>query len=86
MVSQVERTREDHMDIQRSLGRIEGKLDSLVYTLAAHTAEDTSNFMTIEKQMDQLQRLVWMGMGVIAFLGVSIPVAIAYISSKSLPL
>ena len=66
------------MDIQRSLGRIEGKLDSLTETLKAHTADDAVNFIHLEKQQYQLQRVLWMAVGVITFLGISIPTAISY--------
>ena len=66
------------MEVQRSLGRIEGKLDSLVETLKIHTADDFVNFTHLEKQQLQLQKILRMGLGVISFIGVGLPTAIAY--------
>jgi hypothetical protein len=66
------------MDLERSLGRIEGKLDSLVETLKAHVEDDRINFTQLEKHQFQLNKLVFMALGVITFLGVSVPAAIAY--------
>jgi hypothetical protein len=65
-------------NIQRSLGRIEGKLDSLVFALTEHTKDDALNFSIVDRQIDSLQRLTWMALGVISFLGISVPAAIAY--------
>ena len=64
--------------LQRSLGRIEGKLDSLSFNLTAHTADDHHNFSMINRQVATIQRMTWMALGVIAFLSISIPVAISY--------
>jgi hypothetical protein len=65
-------------EIQRSLGRIEGKLDSLTNSLTAHTLEDHSNFNGIDKQISGIQNKIWMAMGAAAIIGFSIPPAIAY--------
>lgn len=66
--------------IERSLGRIEGKLDEFTNVLNAHTKEDHENFESINQQLKVFQRLVWMFLGAGTFIGFWIPVAIAYIN------
>jgi len=65
------------MDLQRSLGRIEGKLDEFTNVLNAHTKDDHDNFEAINAQMKLIQRLVWMFTGAGVFLGFWIPIVIA---------
>ena len=40
-------------DIQRSLGRVEGKLDSINYALNAHVTADQVMFTAHEKKLDK---------------------------------
>lgn len=79
MHSEIETLKLDNANIQRSLGRIEGKLDALGNNLVNHTKEDYYNFEALNKQIDTLQRLNWMALGIIAFLGISVPIAVAWI-------
>lgn len=65
-------------EIQRSLGRIEGKLDSLANTLTEHTRDDHFNFEQLKAETAELKKIIYKSLGVIMFLGVSIPAAIAY--------
>lgn len=72
-------------EIQRGLGRIEGKLDSLVTTLSDHTKDDhynfesvTKNFAEVNKTIGNIQKNQNRGLGIISFLALSIPIAIAY--------
>ena len=68
----------EEFGIQRSLGRIEGKLDALVMTLAEHTKDDHYNFTEINRQLNQIRPIIYKALGIISFLGISIPTAIAY--------
>lgn len=70
--------RSETIDIQRSLGRIEGKLDAQAGMLAAHTKDDHYNFEAINTQLDRITPMLYKSMGVISFLAISIPAAIAY--------
>lgn len=72
-------------EIQRGLGRIEGKLDSLTSTLSDHTKDDhynfesvTRNFAEVNKTIQKIQMNMNKGLGVISFLALSIPIAITY--------
>ena len=55
-------------DVQRSLGRIEGKLDSLLDRLDAHTADDAENFKEIRAAVSVIQNKVQFWSGGIALL------------------
>lgn len=72
-------------EIQRGLGRIEGKLDSLTNVLSDHTKDDhynfesvTKNFFEVNKTIATIQRNMNRALGVISFLAICIPISIAY--------
>lgn len=65
-------------EIQRSLGRIEGKLDVISSNLVEHTRDDHFNFEQMKSQISSMQKIIYKSLGVISFLAISIPVAIAY--------
>lgn len=65
-------------EIQRGLGRIEGKLDALVNTLSDHTKDDHYNFERLNAIVETIQKSMYKALGVVSFLAISIPVAIAY--------
>lgn len=66
-------------EIQRGLGRIEGKLDSLVVTLADHTKDDHYNFERLNEIVASIQKSQYKALGVISFLAISIPIAISFL-------
>lgn len=45
-------------DIHRSLGRIEGKLDSMAFSFAAHAAEDSVSFKELRLRQDITEKRV----------------------------
>ncbi len=65
-------------DIQRTLGRIESKLESVGEALVVHTKDDHYNFEAMSQKIELINRNMFKALGVISFLGVAIPVAIAY--------
>ena len=50
-------------DIQRTLSRIEGKLDALGITMSGHSAQDDVRFANLEKELRGLQQSKWMLFG-----------------------
>jgi hypothetical protein len=55
-------------DIQRSLGRVEGKIDQLLDELGRHFADDTKQFQDIDNRLASVEKNVWYGSGVAAAL------------------
>lgn len=74
----IERGEAGRAEIQRGLGRIEGKLDSLVNVLAEHTKDDHYNFEKLTASVGVIQKNMYKALGVIAFLAMLIPSALAY--------
>jgi len=59
------------MEIQRSLGRVEGKLDQIIAGMALHENLDRERFAAIDSDLETLgkrtaglEKKIWYGMGV----------------------
>lgn len=53
-------------EIQRSLGRIEGKIDGLEQAIKQHFEDDKVNFGNIRKDIGNIQKKTWFGAGTVA--------------------
>ena len=60
----------DEVDIQRSLGRLEGKMDLMLSNMQSHLMEDTARFKLFDDRLDvfdkrqsTLERKAWMASG-----------------------
>jgi hypothetical protein len=53
-------------EIQRSLGRLEGKLDSLILEIKQHFEDDKKNFSSIDTRVQKLEKKVWYASGFVA--------------------
>lgn len=58
----------ERIDIQRSLGRIEGKLDSLTGVVAVHVSDDNYNFKELKTRVSILEKKMWVFLGAIAMI------------------
>lgn len=71
------------MEIQRGLGRVEGKLDQIIVGMDNHENRDQIRFSDVAKQIEELskrqsltERKIWMwsgAIGIIAFLAGHFP-------------
>lgn len=52
-------------ELQRSLGRIEGKLDLIQTNISAHILDDKSAFNAIENRISSVERKIWVFTGAI---------------------
>ena len=55
---------EDENGIQRSLGRMEGKMDVLISTFANHAKEDSYSFEKISARLSVIEKIVYWFTGV----------------------
>lgn len=70
----------DHqLEVQRTLGRMEGKLDALVTTMATHVEDDK----TVEKRVGKLERRQAWTSGASAVIGTLIGWTVTLLGSKS---
>ncbi len=71
-------------EVQRSLGRIEGKLDALVSTMTSHATNDDVRFANITVQLEDLKQTKWFNGGRASAIaaGVSTAVSIAVLWLK----
>jgi hypothetical protein len=53
-------------DIQRSLGRLEGKVDQILEGLENHEHRDHERFGSIEKRLGNIEKKIWYGSGIAA--------------------
>ena len=53
-------------DIQRSLGRLEGKLDQLIGSMTHHVERDEELFAALEKRLGSVEKKIWYGSGIAA--------------------
>ena len=53
-------------EVQRSLGRIEGKLDSLADAMTAHFDKDEMEFGAIKRDINKINKKMFFGSGAIA--------------------
>lgn len=51
-------------DIQRTLGRIEGKLDALVDVVDAHVKDDKFSFSSLGSRVSTIERKFYVGGGI----------------------
>lgn len=60
-------------NINRGLGRVEGKIDFLISSFASHAQEDKTNFSILDKRMEATEKKInWMlgvGSGVMSLIG-----------------
>lgn len=56
-------------EIQRAVGRIEGKLDSLLETMKAHVADDDRNFADVNARIGKIEKKVYWFTGAWAAVG-----------------
>ena len=66
-------------EIQRTLGRIESKLESVGQALVDHTKDDHYNFEAMTQKIEVINRNMFKALGVITFLAMSIPAAITFL-------
>lgn len=67
------------MEIQRALGRVEGKLDQIITGMAEHEARDQTRFTEValqvkdlEHQLDLIKRKIWIWSGAIAVIAFTV--------------
>lgn len=53
-------------DLNRSLGRVEGKIDQLLDELSRHFEDDKGKFQKIDTRLSTVEKNVWYGSGVAA--------------------
>ncbi len=60
--------------IQRSLGRMEGKVDVLISSFASHAKDDDIQFAKIDSRLTVMERIVYWftGVGALFVLGVTV--------------
>lgn len=66
------------LEIQRGLGRVEGKLDQIIYGMNSHEERDTDRFKEVNIRLDsqdvrqsKIEKKIWLwsgGLAVIAFI------------------
>ena len=59
-------------EIQRALGRVEGKLDSLIATMKDHLADDSRNFAEVNARIGRVERKVYWFPGAWAAVGAAV--------------
>ena len=52
--------------LQRSLGRLEGKVDQILEGMMNHELRDQERFNNVEKRIGSLEKKIWYGSGVAA--------------------
>ena len=62
------------MDVQRSLGRLEGKIDLILSNVQAHLLEDTARFDKIHVRQDRVEKKIWMFSGIISVIGTALTI------------
>jgi hypothetical protein len=55
-------------EIQRSLGRLEGKLDSLITEIKQHFEDDKKNFSSIDTRIQKVEKKIYYASGFVAAL------------------
>lgn len=63
---------------QRTLGRIEGKLDALALTMTSHASQDDVRFHDIAKKLETLQQSKWFNSGVAAAISSVVSIAVIW--------
>lgn len=63
----------DSPELYRSLGRIEGKLDSLASSFVAHLQEDASSFKEVKLRISNLEYKLVACIGALGVLGFLLP-------------
>jgi hypothetical protein len=58
----------DSPEIQRSLGRIEGQLETLAEEIRQHFKDDKTNFAAVESDIKKLERKVYYASGFVGAL------------------
>jgi hypothetical protein len=56
-------------ELQRSLGRVEGKIDGILTGLEKHFRDDLDNFATIEARVGKVERKIYWFSGAWAVIG-----------------
>jgi hypothetical protein len=70
---------DNYPEVQRSLGRIEGKLDSISVALNGHFVDDNVRFGDLEKELRKLQQNKWFNSGFAAAIGSAFSVAVLWL-------
>ena len=55
----------DENEIQRSLGRLEGKLDSLLLEIKQHFIDDKTNFNALDSRIQKVERKIYYASGIV---------------------
>lgn len=53
-------------EVQRSLGRLEGKLDTLITSINQHFLDDKKAFSDLETRIQKVEKKVWYASGFVA--------------------
>lgn len=56
-------------EVQRSLGRVEGKVDQILSAINQHFEDDKINFSEIKERLNSAEKKIWLGQGGAAILG-----------------
>lgn len=56
-------------ELQRGLGRLEGKVDQVLIQLTQHFRDDAHNFAAIEVRFAALEKKVWLAAGAASAIG-----------------
>ena len=62
-------------EVQRSLGRIEGKMDRSLDWMTQHSIEDKAEFNRLSERIGRVERKTWAAGGVVS-------VVVAYLTTK----
>ena len=55
-------------ELNRGLGRVEGKLDQVLASQTRHFEEDALNFASIALRFATLEKMIWMAVGAVSVL------------------
>jgi len=53
----------DDNEIQHSLGRVEGKLDSLIAEIKTHSEDDKANFTNLDTRIQKVEKKIYYASG-----------------------
>lgn len=81
-LEKLEKEAENTMDLHRSLGRLEGKLDLILTQMASHFVEDKAMFSNIDRRLMTIERKVWGFTGIAAMLASGAAIITSFLVNK----